>query len=59
MSPSLIPKRSRNTSSVCWPSSGAGRTVVGDYRSGVITERVVGRSWPAADNQLATLELHY
>jgi pimeloyl-ACP methyl ester carboxylesterase len=40
-------------------SSGAGRTVVGDYRSGVITERVVGRSWPAADNQLATLELHY
>ena len=37
----------------------AGRTVVGDYRSGAIAERVVGRSWPAADNQLATLELHY
>jgi pimeloyl-ACP methyl ester carboxylesterase len=39
--------------------SGAGRTVVGDYQSGAIRERVVGRSWPAADNQLATLELHY
>jgi hypothetical protein len=39
--------------------SGAGRTVVGDYQSGAIHERVVGRSWPAADNQLATLELHY
>ena len=37
----------------------AARTVVGDYKSGVITERVVGRIWPAADNQLTTLELHY
>jgi len=36
----------------------AGRTVVGDYHSGAIAERVVGRSWPTADNQLATLELH-
>ncbi|HEY6354397.1 MAG TPA: twin-arginine translocation pathway signal, partial [Burkholderiaceae bacterium] len=39
--------------------SGAGRTVVGDYQSGAIRERVVGRSWPTAANQLATLELHY
>jgi len=38
--------------------SAAGR-VVGDYKSGVIAERIVGRSWPAADNHLATLELHY
>jgi len=38
---------------------GAGATVVGEYQSGAIRERVVGRSWPAADNQLATLELHY
>lgn len=37
----------------------AGRTVVGEYASGAISERVVGRSWPAADNQLTTLELHY
>jgi len=39
--------------------SAAGRTVVGDYRSGIISERVVGRSWPAGENHLATLELHY
>jgi len=37
---------------------GAGRAVVGDYRSGVIHGCGVGRSWPAADNQPATLELH-
>ncbi|HSB21878.1 MAG TPA: twin-arginine translocation pathway signal [Burkholderiaceae bacterium] len=37
----------------------AGRTVVGEYASGAISERVVGRSWPAADNHLSTLELHY
>ena len=35
------------------------RTVVGDYKSGPIAERVVGRSWPAAGNQLTTLELHH
>jgi pimeloyl-ACP methyl ester carboxylesterase len=40
-------------------SDAASRTVVGDYRSGAIAERVVGRSWPAADNHLVTLELHY
>jgi hypothetical protein len=40
-------------------SDAASRTVVGDYKSGTIAERVVGRSWPAADNQLATLELHH
>ncbi|HEU5293948.1 MAG TPA: alpha/beta fold hydrolase [Burkholderiaceae bacterium] len=40
-------------------NSAASRTVVGDYRSGTIAERVVGRSWPAAENHLATLELHY
>jgi triacylglycerol lipase len=40
-------------------SDGVSRTVVGDYRSGAIAERVVGRSWPTVDNQLTTLELHY
>ncbi len=40
-------------------SSASGRTVIGDYKSGAIAERVVGRSWPAADNQLTTLELHH
>jgi hypothetical protein len=40
-------------------TSGASRAVVGDYTSGTIRERVVGRSWPAADNHLTTLELHH
>lgn len=40
-------------------SSAERTTVVGDYKSGVISERVVGRTWPVANNQLATLELHY
>ena len=35
------------------------RPVVGEYQSGAISERVVGRVWPAADNHLTTLELHY
>lgn len=40
-------------------SSAASRAIVADYKSGVIAERVVGRTWPAAENHLATLELHY
>lgn len=39
--------------------NGPSRAVVGDYTSGSLRERVVGRSWPAADNHLATLELHH
>jgi triacylglycerol lipase len=35
------------------------RPVVGDYQSGPIAERIVGRVWPAADNHLTTLELHH
>jgi hypothetical protein len=35
------------------------RTVVGDYRSGAIAERVIGRTWPVSDNHLVTLELHH
>jgi len=35
------------------------RPVVGEYQSGAIAERVVGRVWPAADNHLTTLELHH
>jgi pimeloyl-ACP methyl ester carboxylesterase len=36
----------------------AGRAVVGDFKSGVIAERVVGRTWPAADGHVTVLELH-
>jgi pimeloyl-ACP methyl ester carboxylesterase len=35
-----------------------GRTVVGEFSSGVLSERVVGRLWPARENQLTVLELH-
>ena len=39
-------------------ASAAARPVVGEFRSGVIQERVVGQVWPAADNHLTVLELH-
>ncbi len=37
---------------------GVGRPVVGEFRSGVISERIVGQTWPARDNHLTVLELH-
>ena len=37
---------------------GVGRAVVGDFRSGVINERIVGRAWPAAERRVTVLELH-
>ena len=39
-------------------AAGPSRPVVGDFRSGVIAERIVGQTWPAADNHLTVLELH-
>lgn len=36
-----------------------GRAIVGDFRSGSIHERIVGRTWPAAENRLTLLELHH
>ena len=35
----------------------AGRTVVAEFRSGVISERIAGQTWPAKDNHLSVLEL--
>ena len=40
------------------PADGASRPVVGEFRSGVISERIVGRVWPARANHLTVLELH-
>jgi triacylglycerol lipase len=40
-------------------SDAASRPLVGDFQSGSISERVVGRVWPAAENHLTTLELHH
>jgi triacylglycerol lipase len=40
-------------------SNATSRPVVGEYQSGAISERVVGRVWPAAANHLTTLELHH
>jgi triacylglycerol lipase len=39
----------------------ANRAVVGEFASGTGagTERIVGRAWPAAENRVTTLELHY
>ncbi len=39
-------------------NDGAGRTVVGDYRSGEIQERIAGIAWPATDNHLTVLEIN-
>jgi triacylglycerol lipase len=38
--------------------SAVARPVVGEFSSGVISERIVGLTWPAKDNQLTVLELH-
>ena len=38
-------------------SESAERAIVGEYRSGAISERIVGRIWPATENHLTTLEL--
>ena len=40
------------------PADGASRPVVAEFRSGVISERIVGRVWPARNNHLTVLELH-
>ena len=38
-------------------SDATARAIVGEYRSGAISERIVGRTWPAAQNHTVTLEL--
>jgi pimeloyl-ACP methyl ester carboxylesterase len=35
------------------------RSVVGEFRSGAISERVAGWVWPAAEKHISVLELHY
>ncbi|MFO1267605.1 MAG: hypothetical protein U1F67_13020 [Rubrivivax sp.] len=37
----------------------AGRAVAASFESGAISESLVGRAWPAADNHVVVLELHY
>ena len=37
---------------------GAGRPVVGEYKSGVISERIVGQAWPTSGQHVTVLELH-
>ncbi|NRF67966.1 twin-arginine translocation pathway signal [Aquincola sp. S2] len=36
-----------------------GRPVTADYRSGDITERLIGTAWPARDNHVVLFELHH
>jgi hypothetical protein len=37
---------------------GVGRPVVGEFRSGVISEHIVGATWPAKTGHVTVLELH-
>mgnify|MGYP006279784933 CR=1 FL=1 len=37
---------------------GPARAVVGEFRSGAISERIAGRTWQAADQRVTVLELH-
>jgi pimeloyl-ACP methyl ester carboxylesterase len=36
-----------------------GKVVVGEFSSGAIKERIVGRTWSARDGHVSVLELHY
>lgn len=38
-------------------ADGAGRSIVGEFESGPIRERLAGRAWPAAENRVTLLEL--
>jgi len=36
----------------------AGQPVTGEFRSGIVSERITGRTWPAAERRVTVLELH-
>lgn len=36
----------------------AGQAVTGEFRSGIVNERITGRTWPAAERRVTVLELH-
>ena len=36
----------------------AGQAVTGEFRSGIVSERITGRAWPAAERRVTVLELH-
>jgi pimeloyl-ACP methyl ester carboxylesterase len=36
----------------------AGQAVTGEFRSGIVSERITGRTWPAAERRVTVLELH-
>ena len=56
--PGIPPGVAGVASSKIKPAGATGRTVVGEFKSGVIQERVAGLTWPAAENHLTVLELH-
>jgi pimeloyl-ACP methyl ester carboxylesterase len=53
--PGVLPGTAAVSASKVRVSDAAGRAVVGVFND----ERIVGRAWPAADNELTLLELHY
>ena len=36
----------------------AGQAVTGEFRSGIVSERITGRTWPAVERRVTVLELH-
>jgi hypothetical protein len=40
-------------------TEGAGRPVAASFHSGIIREQLTGAAWPAAENRIVVLELHY
>jgi triacylglycerol lipase len=58
-SPPGVPTGVAGISSSTLRLKDSGRAVVAQFDSGVVSERIVGRAWPAAENRLVVLEMHY
>ena len=54
-SPPGVPPGTAGVSSSRLKVAEAGRSVAGEFNG----ERIVGRAWPVASNELTLLELHY
>ena len=56
-SPPGVPQGVAGVASSRLRLSEVGRPVLAQFESGVVNERIVGRSWPAAENRLTVLEM--
>lgn len=57
--PPGVPQGVAGVSSARLKLNDSGRAVAASFDSGAISERIVGRAWPAAENRLVVLELHH